>query len=398
MSRGWFELTRLVALRELRQGLRARSFRIVTVLLVLAVAAAVVIPATMHGRPKVQKVGIVGGSEAALTRTVETAAKIAGAAVKVVRLPNMRAAKGRLRAGTLDAVLVSDREVLVKQTPSSGSASSGSDLAGALARVGGLSRLFALVPPDVAAAAGSHGLNLPIHGLTPPLADLSSRLTGLAITIVLYIIILIYGAQITVGVSEEKASRVVEVLLAAVRPSQLLLGKVAGIGILALAQVAAVVVTYVVLGWAVGSSLVHGASAQVFGVGAMWIVLGYAFYCTAYAAAGSLVSRQSDAYNVSLPVQLPLILSYILSFTVLYEDHVYAFYWFLAFFPPTAPISMTVLVAVGVARPWQIALSALLCLVSTAGMAWLAGTIYARAILHTGARLHVRQVLRRRAS
>ena len=129
-------------------------------------------------------------------------------------------------------------------------------------------------------------MSLPIHGLTPPLANLTSRLTGLSITILIYIMILTYGARITVGVSEEKSSRVVEVLLAAVRPTQLLLGKVLGMGILALSQVAAIVVTYVVLGLAFGSSLIHGASAEVFGVGAMWIVLGYAFYSTAYAAAG----------------------------------------------------------------------------------------------------------------
>ena len=114
-----------------------------------------------------------------------------------------------------------------------------------------------------------------------------------------------------------------------------------------------------------GSSLIHSASLQVVAVGALWIVVGYAFYCTAYAAAGSLVTKPSDAYNASLPVQLPLILSYILTFTVLYGDTVPGFYWFLAYFPPTAPISMTVLVAVGVAHPWQVALSVLLCLAAT---------------------------------
>ena len=398
MSRSWFELTWLVALRELRQGARARSFRIVTVVLVLAVAAAVAIPAIVHGHRTVQKVGIVGGSSTAMTRTVQTAARIAGATVKVIRVSDLATARAQLRSGTLSAVLASDRAVLVKQAPSAGNASSGSSLAGALAQVGGLSRLFALVPAGSAAAAISHGVSLPILGLKPPLAHLTSRLTGLSIAIVIYIIILIYGGRITVGVSEEKSSRVIEVLLAAVRPAQLLLGKVLGMGILALAQVAAIVITYVVLGLAVGSGLMHGASAEVLGVGAMWILLGYAFYCTAYAAAGSLIDRQSDAYNASLPVQLPLIVAYMLSFTVLYADSVYGFYWFLAFFPPTAPISMTVLVAVGVARPWQIALSALICLAATAGMAWVAGTIYGRAILHTGGRLKLRQVLRGQAS
>ena len=159
--------------------------------------------------------------------------------------------------------------------------------------------------------------------------------------------------------SEEKSSRVVEVLLAAVRPSQLLSARCSASGLLALAQALAILVTFVVLGdrpWARASSTAprwrSSPSAP------LWIVIGYAFYCTAYAAAGSLVTKPSDAYQrLDCPVQLPLIVSYLLTFTVLYGDSVYGFYWFLAFFPPTAPISMTVLVALGVAQPWQVALS-----------------------------------------
>ena len=123
-------------------------------------------------------------------------------------------------------------------------------------------------------------------------------------------------------------------------------------------------------------------------------MLGYAFYCTAYAAAGSLISRQSDAYNAALPLQIPLILGYVLTYTVVYAPTVNPFYHALAFIPFTAPVTMPVLVALGDAPAWQVAVSALITLVSTAGMAWLAGRIYRRAILRTGPRLKVRQVLR----
>lgn len=390
---GRFAVVWLVAGRELREGTRARSFRVVTLLLVLSVAAAVVIPAVLRGHQTTEKVGIVGGSEPAATAIVQTAARIAGVDVHTVRLTDLGTAEAQLRAGTLAAVLVAGREVLVEQAPAPGTTASGASLSGALALAGGLARLSAAVP----AGALRHGVSLPVRGLKPPLTDLSVRLTGLAMTIAIYMIILIYGSRIAVGVSEEKSSRVVEVLLAALRPWQLLFGKVLGLGILALAQALAIVVTYVALGALVGSSLIHSASLAVVAVGALWIVVGYAFYCTAYAAAGSLVGKPSDAYNASLPVQLPLILSYILTFTVLYGSSVYPFYWFLAFFPPTAPISMTVLVAVGAAHPWQVALSALLCVAATVGMAWAAGTIYGRAILHSGTRLKWRQALRKGA-
>lgn len=377
----------LVAARELRQGARARSFRIVTVLLVAAVAAAVLIPAALRGHQTTQKVGVVGGSEPVATRIVQTAARIAGAAVEAVRYSSLEEAEAQLRSGDLAAVLIPGREVLIARTPAKGTAVTGASLDGALALAGGL-------VGHSGSAATAPSPSLPIRGLSPPLTDLSVRLTGLAVAIVIYMIILIYGGRITVGVSEEKSSRVVEVLLAAVRPSQLLLGKVLGLGILALAQALAIVVTFVVLGAVVGSGLIHSASFQVVAVGALWIVVGYAFYCTAYAAAGSLVTKPSDAYNVSLPVQLPLIVSYILTFTVLYGSSVYGFYWFLAFFPPTAPVAMPVLVAVGVAQPWQVALSVAICLAATVAMAWAAGRIYGRAILHTGSRLRLRQALR----
>ncbi len=384
----WLAVLWLVAARELRQGMRARSFRVVTVLLVAAVAAAVVIPATLRGHKTVDKVGVVSASGPSDAATIRIAARISGRTLQVVPFGSLAAAEAQLRDGSLAAVLVPGRAVLVARTPAAGASAGGSSLSGALALAGGLAG-----NPHTAPTGGS----LPIRGLSPPLTDLSVRLTGLAVSMAIYIIILLYGSRITVGVSEEKSSRVIEVLLAAVRPSQLLYGKVLGLGILALSQALAILVTFVVLGSLVGSSLIHSASLQVVAVGALWIVVGYAFYCTAYAAAGSLVGKPSDAYNASLPVQLPLILSYVFTFTVLYGDTVPGYYWALAYFPPTAPISMTVLVAVGVARPWQVALSVLLCLAATVLMAWVASRIYGRGILHGGSRLGWRQALRRDA-
>ncbi len=383
----WLAVLWLVAARELRQGMRARSFRVVTVLLVAAVAAAVVIPAALKGHKTVDRVGVVGASGPSAA-TIRIAARISGRTLQVVPFDSLAAAEAQLRDGSLAAVLVPGRAVLIARTPAAGTAAGGSSLSGALALAGGLAS-----NPRTTPSGGS----LPIRGLSPPLTELSVRLTGLAVSMAIYIIILLYGSRITVGVSEEKSSRVIEVLLAAVRPSQLLYGKVLGLGILALSQALAILFTFIILGSLVGSSLIHSASLQVVAVGALWIVVGYAFYCTAYAAAGSLVGKPSDAYNASLPVQLPLILSYVFTFTVLYGDTVPGYYWVLAYFPPTAPISMTVLVAVGVARPWQVALSVLLCLAATVVMAWVASRIYGRGILHGGSRLRWRQALRRDA-
>jgi ABC-2 type transport system permease protein len=394
MSRQSAELIWLVARREIRDRARAKSFWVASVILLAAVVAAVIIPAFTHGGPATARVGIVGRQVTALTQTVKEAGRVSGTTVTVVPLPSVAAARARLRSGNLAAVLVGDSEILVKQQPVGGSSAAGSSALGALSEVGGLQRLYALLPPSAAARIASHGIALPVHGLLPPPRGLASRITGQAAAILIYVIILTYGVRITIGVGEEKASRVVEVLLTTLRPVQLLAGKVVGMGILAVTQIVAMVAVYLILGNALGSAAVQGASASVVLAGGLWLLLGYAFYCTAYAAAGSLITRQADAYNASLPLQLPLILAYVLAYTVLYASGVNWFYRVLAFVPFTAPVAMPVLVAVGAAPAWQLALSAAITIAATVGMARLAGVIYERAILRTGSRLRLRQVLR----
>jgi hypothetical protein len=126
----------------------------------------------------------------------------------------------------------------------------------------------------------------------------------------------------------------------------------------------------------------------------VFIVLGYAFYCTAFAAAGSLVSRQSDVNSTIMPVQLPLIVAYALSYTVIYANGANTFYRVLGFLPPTAPIAMPVLYASGDVPVWQVALSAVLCAAGTVWMTRLAAAIYANSILRTGPRIRLRQAIR----
>jgi ABC-2 type transport system permease protein len=394
MNANWWRLTRIVAGREITERARARSFWIASVLLLIAVAAGVLIPALLHGTRSSAQVGVIGTRTPALTETVREAGQISGTTVTIVSVPDEAAARAGLRSGRLAAVLVGDSEVLVKQESVTGTSSPGSTLAGALAQVGGLQKLYAELPPGAAARIARDGIALPVHGLTPPPRGLVSRVTGLAAAILIYVIILTYGVRITIGVGEEKSSRVVEVLLTTLRPTQLLAGKVIGMGTLALAQIGVLVGTYFALGYAVGSSAVRGAAGGVVLAGGLWLVLGYVFYCTAYAAAGSLITRQADAYNASLPLQLPLIFGYLLAYTVVYANGVSWFYHLLGFIPFTAPVVMPVLVAVGAAPAWQMLLSIAITLAATVGMARLAGRIYERAILRTGTRLRARQVLR----
>ena len=394
MSSRWIRLTAIVAEREIRQRGRSRAFLVSTIVLLLVVAAGVTIPAILAHNAKPQRVGIVGGQLAAMTEIVREAGRLTGTGVTVVPQPSLAAAEAALRSGRLDVVLANDSEVVVKQVSVADSSGSGGGLASAIADVAGLSKLVGHLPPG----AADRGVTLPVRGLTPPSASLSRRLTGLFTVVLVWVLISAYGSQIAMGVGEEKQNRIVEVILASVRPIQLLVGKVTGIGTLALAQAALMVAAFLGLGAAVGSSLVHGAAPGIVITGAVFLILGYAFYCTAYAAAGSLVSRQSDVGAVILPVQVPLIIAYALSYTVIYADGANVFYRVLGFLPPTAPIAMPVLYAAGDVPAWQAAVSAVLVAAGTVWMARTAATIYGRSILRTGSRVRLRQVLTRGAA
>jgi ABC-2 type transport system permease protein len=389
MSRQWWTLTWLVSRREIIDRTRARSFWVASVLLLAGVVAGAILPAVLQGGRSTVHIGIVGSQVTAMSDTAREAGQISGSTVVIDLLPGIEAARAGLRAGTLDAVLVGDSAVWVNKQ-----SVTGSSIGTTLAQIGGLQRLYTQLPPASAASLAAHGIALPIHSLSPPTRSLASRITGLIVAILIYVIILTYGIRITIGVGEEKATRVVEVLLTTLRPVQLLAGKVIGMGLLALAQIAAMVGLYLAVGHAVGSPEVRGTDTATVLVAGLWLVLGYAFYCTAYAAAGSLITRQADAYNAALPLQLPLILAYALTYSVIYASSVNPFFHVLAFIPFTAPIAMPVLVAVGAAPAWQVAVSAVISLAATVWMARLAATIYERAILRTGARLKARQVLR----
>lgn len=379
MSRVWWRVTGLVAAREWRARTRPRSFRIVTALLMLAVAAAVVVPRLTSGSESIKKVGIVGSDQTA-AKAVQLTGSVVGSKVRVIPVTDPESARRQLRKGSLDVVLIPGREVLIKQQPAVGLGSDTATLANALAQ---LSRR-ASTPPEPKA--------LPVRALTPPPGSLTPRITGMVVLILIYVLIFVYGQRIAQGVGDEKQSRVAEVLLATVQPTQLLTGKVIGMGLVALAQVATMLVVFLGSGLAVGSSLIHGATGGVVAFGALWFILGYAFYCTAFGAIGSLLSRSGDAANATFPMMIPMIVAYSMSFSVLFGD-ASTFFRILAFIPLTAPMAMPTLYAIGAASTLEITISVAITIIATVAMARLGGMIYGRAIMRTGARVRLREVL-----
>ena len=201
-----------------------------------------------------------------------------------------------------------------------------------------------------------------------------------------------YGTWLLMGVVEEKSSRVIEVLLSTLRPRQLLAGKVIGIGAVAMLQAALIVAVALGLAAAEGSTLVHGTAPLEVASSLLWVVLGYAFYCWVYAAGGSLADRQEQVQSLAFPLQLPILFGYIVSFTALGSGGASSLVKVLAYLPPTAPFAMPVLVGLGSATWWEFLISVALTLAAIVGVARLASTVYFRAILRTGGRVHLREL------
>lgn len=386
----WWRDAWLIARREVAERSRARSFRIATAIIILAVAAAVVIPAIVSHPRRIEKVGLLGTSDSVLSQAAIAAGRVTGNRVQIVAVASLQAARAGLRSGALAAVIIDGREVLIKQQPVSGTTSTAATFSGALAELVGVAQRL---PPGAFRSALANGIALPIRGVQPPPTSLANRFTGLGVDLLIYLVIFFYGMGITQSVGEEKTSRVVEVILATVRPTQLLTGKVIGFAALALAQMLAAGVTFVVCGVAVGSHALRGTAGAVALIGALWLILGYALYCSAFAAAGAMISRQADAANAALPLLIPLIVAYSLANGVLFGG-AFSFYHVLMFIPWTAPVAVPTMFAVGAAPAWQMIVAAVLCVIATIATVRLAGLIYQRSIMRTGTRVKLREVIR----
>ncbi len=387
-------MVRLVAEREVRERTRGKVFRVGTVIVALVVAAAVVIPVLRRGQHRRANVGVVGALSAPLRTSVIGAGAAAGVEVTVVPVDSVADAEAAIRSGRLSLAILDGRQLLVKRAISPTDVSPGALMVRAIASTVSLQGgLEAAGMPPAEAARLAHPAPLPIEGLEAAPRNQTTRITALYGLILMFVLLTQYGTWILTGVVEEKSSRVVEVLLSAVRPRQLLAGKVIGIGAVALAQGALLLAVALGVGEAVGSDLVRGTAPLEVVCVLVWLVLGYAFYCWVYAAGGALAERQEHVQALAFPLQLPILLGYIASLTALSSTNPSTFIRVLAYLPPTAPFAMPVLVALGKVTWVGFAASAVLTIVATIALARVAAVVYGRAILRTGRRVRLREVL-----
>jgi ABC-2 type transport system permease protein len=381
-------LVRLVAGREVSTRIRDKTFLIssaVILLLVLGAVAFQVVIASGAGRVTV---GVVG-DRSALQPALQAEGKAVGADVTVVGLAGEAAARTALAAGDVDGALVLGSggapRLLVERKADPMLTATVQGAVGQLA----IGRQLA--------QAGINPLDVPQVGVTVvnPGTDPTGERTGIAIVgiIVLYTLLILMGQFVAQGVVEEKSTRVVELLLATMRPWQLLAGKIIGLGLLGLAQIVAISVVGVTGALAFGVVSLPGQLIGTVLTVVAWFVLGYAFYAAAYAAAGALVPRQEEIQSTTTPLTMLILVSLFAGFAV-NDNPDGTLGHITAFIPPMAPVTMPSRIILGAAPAWEIVASAAVTILATVILIPIAGRIYAAVILRTGSTVKFREAAR----
>ena len=388
--------TFLVARREFREATRATSFR-VSLLISAAVLVAIIVIANLGGGESPERVVVAGPDAAARIEPIEQLGEAVGVGVEVTTASDDEAAAAAVRDGDADVAISADGSRLTTDEPL--------DLAGdsQLARVVNVVRANLALDNGLRAVGLSPEQAAEVRDSPPPAMDSlrpastdevdpARRATATVTNILLFILLQTYGQWVVTAVSREKESRVVEVLLAMIRPRQLLIGKVTGIGTVALLHAIVLIVAALVAARIMDVPIAVGVNPGDLALAAVWFVLGYSLYCGAYAAAGSLVSRVEDAQTVAFPVMLPLLFGYIVSFSVV--SGASTLMWVLAFIPFTAVVAMPTLYAIGEAPLGAVFLSMAITVVTIVIVARVAARIYERSVLRSGRRVSWRQALR----
>ena len=249
----------------------------------------------------------------------------------------------------------------------------------------------------------------------------TAMLLGFGAALLMYMFIFMYGSMVMRGVIEEKASRVMELLVSTTKPFELMMGKILGIASVGLFQF----VLWLLLGTAISTAIgamglgtgpgnapvasTTTGTAPVAGTAnslpaeaqADWMQIlgqmpwetiipfflfyflgGYFLYAALFAAVGSAVDSEGDSQQLMLPISLPIILSFVASQFVMQNPHGSLAFW-MSMIPLTSPVVMVVRLPFGVPG-WELALSMFLLVATFIVAVWLAGRIFRIGVLMYG--------------
>jgi ABC-2 type transport system permease protein len=390
-----------VAAREIRERSRSKAYRIASVLTLLIVVGIIVIPTFFEGGTNEYTVGSLGeGNE----EIVAAAELIGNASVEdgdppavemtLVTFEDEVEGEAAVQSGDVDALLVDGSTIVTESAGGFG----GSSVVGLLQRGASTVELEQLAAenPDAAAEIIEVMTTDSLESVALSGDDTDREAEGVlayAGIFMLYIAILLYGTWILSGVTEEKTNRVVEVLLASVKPWQLLAGKIIGIGTLGLAQFGLTIIFAAIAVQITGVlDLPELPIASVSNL-ILWFIIGFLVYAVLFATAGSLASRMEDAQTTSMPITMIAVGAFFMSILTLDDpDGTVALIGTLI--PLTAPFVVPVRVALDAIPWWQYGLSIIITVGSIVGLLVIAGRVYAGGLLQYGGRIKIRQAWR----
>jgi ABC-2 type transport system permease protein len=390
-----------IAMREIREHGRSKSFLITTAVTFLLVAALVVVPGLIGGGTSEYTIGSVGEGNEPIISAAEQLGNASdepdaepSVAMETETFEDRESAEAAIDAGEVDAVLIDGSEVIVESVGGFG----GSTVLELLQRGAASVELETIVAEEGQAAADVIDVMTsdPLETTTLSGQDAGDETRGAvayAGLLLLYMAVLLYGNWMLAGVTEEKSNRVVEVLLSSVKPWQILAGKIIGIGSLGIAQFAgtilvallAVTLTDVLELPSLDASLVFNLI--------LWFILGFLLFAVMYGAAGSLVSRMEDAQNVAFPMSMIAVAGFFVSIAALSDpDGTAAVIG--TFIPFTAPFVVPVRAALEAIPVWQYIASVVITIATIVGLVLVAGRIYAGGLLRFGTRVKLRDAWR----
>ena len=382
----------LIARREFLTRFRSRFFIVGTVILAVMMSGFIVLQSFLAGRPTTVDVGFVGDAQV-LAAPLAQAAGSPTLTIKTHDIADVETGRSQVENGKLDVLVSGDPAAPQVDVKDQLSTTLQLTLTG-LAKQVALNRALTAAGADPTAVeqkVAQAGIRLSY--LDPNAAQQAARIVvGIFVAALLYVTLVVYGQIIAQSVVEEKQNRIVEILLSTVRPRQLLLGKVLGVGALGIIQLIGLgLVALVTVSRTQVISLPDIGAGAVF-AGVLWFVLGFMFYALIYAAGGSLVSRQEDLQAVLTPITVVIVGTYLAFFWVVANpDNPVAIG--LSMLPAFSPELMPARMASGQAETWQVVVAVVLDLVATAGVTTLAARVYTNSVLRVGARVAWRDAL-----
>jgi ABC-2 type transport system permease protein len=379
----------LVARRELTEGLRSRAWRAALAIQVAVVAAIAIVSIVTSGGSGLhtRHLVTVGPRAAAVAKEAGAEAKGYGIKLEVEALRSPAAAREKVHGEDADAAL-GPHGLTVGKNPDDAFVAL---LQGAYRTTVGEAKLRAAGLAAAAARAALEPPPLPTVEISTGEGEGGAGLAYIG-ALLLYVAMITFGYSVASSVVVEKSSRVVEVILSAIRPVQLLAGKLIGVGILGLLQIATIAAVGLAIAVPGGAISLPHSTPETVALVLVYFVLGYVFYGGAFAAAASLVSRQEDAQSTTGPIMVILIGSYVATNAAL-SNPSGGLAVVGTFLPPMAPLVVPGRAAQGALPAGELIISLALMLASIAVVVILAARIYDRSVLRFGTPMKLREAV-----